>query len=72
MNAATSEVNKAHKLYLQCVDKTMTEYLSNSQVRRDNKEAEFCVPEKQDYLETMKSNFPHQFETLLRVDANTY
>ena len=72
MNAATAEVNKAHKLYLQCVDKTMTEYLSNAQLRRDSKEAEFCVPEKQEYLSAMKTNFPRQFDNLVRVDANTY
>ena len=72
MNAATAEVNAAHKAYLQCVDKQMTDYLKNPSLRAGGTVTEFCGTERQSYLATMKANFPHQYENLVRVDANTY
>ena len=72
MNAATGELNGLHKVYLQCVDKEMSHYLSSAQVRADSKATEFCAADKQAYLASMKSGFPHQYANVLRVEANTY
>jgi len=72
MNADTGALNSLHKTYLQCVDAKMTEYLTNPAVRADNKEAEFCATEKVAYFAFMKTNFNHQYQNILRVEANTY
>ena len=72
MNEGTANVNAAHKTYLKCVDKQMTEYLRSPSLRADGSIKEFCAPEKQAYMDTMKANFPYQYENLVRVDANTY
>ena len=70
MNAATGEVNSLHKTYLKCVDAQMKEYLNNPAVRGTT--TEFCAEEKDAYFSAMKKNFPHQYQNVLRVEANTY
>ena len=72
MNADTGTLNSLHKTYLKCVDAKMTEYLNNPAARADNKETEFCATEKDAYFAFMKSNFNHQYQNILRVEANTY
>ena len=72
MNEGTAKVNAAHKSYLKCVDKEMGEYLKSPTLRADGSIKEFCAPEKATYMNTMKAVFPHQYENLVRVDANTY
>ena len=70
MNAATGELNNLHKIYLQCVDKEITNYLATPAPRAGT--TEFCAAEKTAYLAGMKRNFPQMYENVLRVDANTY
>lgn len=72
MNAAAGELNGLHKTYIKCVDAKMKEYLSNAAVRAENKETEFCAAEKDAYFAYMKVNFAHQYNNILRVEANTY
>ena len=72
MNSQTAAVNAAHKQYLKCVDVKMTEYLSSPQLRAQGDAGEFCVKEKQVYMDTIKQHFPHQFENLVQVDAASY
>lgn len=72
MNEGTANVNAAHKTYLKCIDLQMTEYMNNPQLRASGTIKEFCFAEKQAYMDTMKANFPHQYDNLVRVDANTY
>ena len=71
MNAATGELNNLHKVYVKCIDEKMTAYLKNPSAR-DSKETEFCATEKDAYFAYMKANFAHQYENILRVEANTY
>jgi len=72
MQAATAAVNAAHKQYLKCVDSKMSEYLSSPQLRASGTAGEFCAPEKQAYMDTMKAHFPYQYDNLVKVDASTY
>jgi len=72
MNAATGELNNLHKVYVKCVDEKMTAYLTNAAARSENKDTEFCPKEKDAYFTYMKANFAHQYENILRVEANTY
>ena len=72
MNTATRELNGLQKTYLKCVDGKMKEYLANPAVRSENKETEFCATEKDAYFAYMKVNFAHQYNNILRVEANTY
>jgi hypothetical protein len=72
MNAATGELNNLHKVYVKCVDEKMSAYLTNPQARSENKDSEFCPQEKNAYFTYMKANFAHQYENILRVEANTY
>ena len=65
-------MNGLHKTYLKCVDAQMKEYLSNPAARAANKDAEFCSTEKDAYMSSIKTNFPHQYNNILRVEANTY
>jgi len=60
MNAATGELNNLHKLYLQCVDKEMANYLQSAQARTETA-TEFCPDEKKAYFASMQKNFPHQY-----------
>jgi hypothetical protein len=50
----------------------MKEYLSNATVRAEGKTTEFCALEKDAYFSFMKENFAHQYNNILRVEANTY
>ena len=50
----------------------MKEYLSNATVRAEGKTTEFCALEKDTYFSFMKENFAHQYNNILRVEANTY
>ena len=50
----------------------MTAYLTNAAARSENKDTEFCPKEKDAYFTYMKANFAHQYENILRVEANTY
>ena len=72
MNAATGELNNLHKVYVKCIDEKMTAYLTNPAARAETKEVEFCAQEKDAYFSYMKANFAHQYENILRVEANTY
>jgi len=72
MNAATGELNHLHKTYLQCVDKEITNYLAADAAARTAPATEFCTDEKKAYFAGMKRLFPHQYNNVLRVEANTY
>ena len=70
MNAATGQLNSLHKDYLKCVNEKMSEFLSKPSTRKDA--TEFCQDEKKAYFMHMKSEFPHQYKNILRIDENTY
>ena len=72
MNVPTGELNNLHKTYLKCVDEKMTAYLGSAELRAEKKDDEFCATEKDAYYAYMKVNFLHQYNNILRVEANTY
>ena len=71
MNHETSMLNKFQKAYLSCIDKRMTDFITdaNSQAR---KEEEFCTDEKRDFFNYMKDHNKVEWSNINRIEQNNY
>ena len=71
MNTETRTLNQFQKAYLSCIDKRMTEFITDagSQAR---KEDEFCKEEKKDFFNYMKDHNKTEYENIIRVEQNNY
>lgn len=63
MNSDKRDVLSHHKIYLACLEKKMWEFTEQKELQKDE---EWCMPEKQNYLNSMKLHLPTEYENIMR------
>ena len=75
MNGEARGLNALQRSYNACLTQAMQKFMElpkEARVQQAKKEPEFCVDEKRDLYEFMRSKLPIEYENLDRLDEQIY
>ena len=72
VNAVQAQLNSLHKTYNNCLMNSVDAWMNNSAAQRSDQfeggAVEFCVEEKNAYMNYMERNAPVQFKNIMRLE----
>ncbi len=71
-NPSYSGLVSYYNEYMNCVDKSLTKYISESKTNKNESTAEWCKEEKHAYLEHMKEHYKDQYDNILRLESQNF
>ena len=71
MSIAYKALEMLHLDYIHCVNDKMSDFI-NVENSKASKEKEWCIEQKEQYLDYMKVNFQIEYENLVKLESNNY